>query len=82
LRLNAEPIEKFRVTTITANSLQGRSSGAQISLITKGGTTNLRGTTFLTARRTGFTANDFFNNRAGVTRRQELFLLQGNLIFP
>ena len=68
LRLNAEAIEEFRVTTTNPNASQGRSSGAQISLVTKGGTNNLRGAIFLTGRRTGWTANDFFNNRAGVER--------------
>ena len=68
LRLNAEAIEEFRVTTTNANASQGRSSGAQISLITKGGTNQFRGAVFLTGRRTQWTANDFFNNRAGVTR--------------
>jgi hypothetical protein len=68
LRLNAEAIEEFRVTTTNANASQGRSSGAQISLITKGGTNNLRVAVFLTGRRTAWTANDFFNNRDGVAR--------------
>ena len=68
LRLNAEAIEEFRVTTTTANASQGRSSGAQISLVTKGGTNQLRGAIFLTGRRTAWTANDFFNNRSGVER--------------
>ncbi len=68
LRLNAEAIEEFRVTTTNANASQGRSSGAQISLVTKSGTNNLRGALFLTGRRTGWTANDFFNNRAGLDR--------------
>ena len=68
LRLNAEAIEEFRVTTTTANASQGRSSGAQISLVTKGGTNQLRGAIFLIGRRTGWTANDFFNNTAGVER--------------
>ncbi len=68
LRLNTEAIEEFRVTTTGANASQGRSSGAQISLVTKGGTNTLRGTLFLTGRRTGWTANDFFNNRDGVER--------------
>ncbi|MGI8641169.1 MAG: carboxypeptidase regulatory-like domain-containing protein [Pyrinomonadaceae bacterium] len=68
LRLNAEAIEEFRVTTTNANASQGRSSGAQISLVTRGGTNNARGAIFLTGRRTGWTANDFFNNRAGVER--------------
>ena len=68
LRLNAEAIEEFRVTTANPNASQGRSSGAQISLVTKSGTNQLRGALFLTGRRTGWTANDFFNNRAGVER--------------
>lgn len=68
LRLNAEAIEEFRVTTTTANASQGRSSGAQISLVTKSGTNQFRGAIFLTGRRTAWTANDFFNNKAGVER--------------
>jgi hypothetical protein len=68
LRLNAEAIEEFRVTTTNANSSQGRSAGAQISLVTKSGTNQFRGAIFLTGRRTAWTANDFFNNRANVTR--------------
>ncbi len=68
LRLNAEAIEEFRVTTSNPNASQGRSSGAEISLVTKGGTNQLRGALFLTGRRTGWTANDFFNNKAGVER--------------
>jgi hypothetical protein len=70
LRLNAEAIEEFRVTTTTANSAQGRSSGAQISLITKSGTNDFRGAIFYTGRRTEWTANNFFNNRAGVEREK------------
>ncbi len=68
LRLNAEAIEEFRVTTTNPNAEQGRSSGAQIALVTKGGTNRLRGALFLTGRRTGWTANNFFNNRSGVKR--------------
>jgi hypothetical protein len=68
LRLNAEAIQEFRVTTANPNASQGRSSGAQISLVTKSGTNQLRGALFLTGRRTGWTANDFFNNRSGVER--------------
>ena len=68
LRLNSEAIEEFRVTTTNANASQGRSSGAQISLVTKGGTNQFRGAIFLTGRRTQWTANDFFNNRDGVER--------------
>src|SRR5262245_32250568 len=63
LRLNSEAIEEFRVTTSNANASQGRSSGAQISLITKGGTNVFHGAAFYGGRNDFFDANDFFNNR-------------------
>jgi len=65
LRLNSEAIEEFRVTTSNPNADQGRSSGAQISLITKSGTNEWHGAMFESHRNTVFTANDFFNNRNG-----------------
>jgi len=37
LRLNSEAIEEFRVTTANGNANQGRSSGSQVNLATKGG---------------------------------------------
>jgi hypothetical protein len=68
LRLNSEAIEEFRVNTINANSSQGRSSGAQINLVTKSGTNNWHAAAFESYRGTGFTANTFFNNRNGNPR--------------
>ena len=66
LRLNAEAIDEFRVVTANPNAQFGRSSGAQVSLVTKGGTNELHGSLFLFHRPTVLAANDFFNNRAGV----------------
>jgi len=68
LRLNTEAVEEFRVTTLNANSSQGRSSAAQINLVTKSGTNTFHGAAFEYHRNTIFTANDFFLNRAGVDR--------------
>ena len=68
IRLNAEAIEEFRVTTVNANANQGRSSGAQISLVTKTGTNDWHGALFEANRNTATTANDFFNNRSGIGR--------------
>src|SRR5882724_11912582 len=68
IRLNAEAIEEFRVTTVNANASQGRSSGAQISLVTKSGSNDWHGALFWANRNTATTANDFFNNRSGVPR--------------
>jgi hypothetical protein len=68
LRLNSEAIEEFRVVTVSANADEGRSSAAQINLVTKSGTNSWHGSAFEFHRNTIFTANDFFNNRSGVDR--------------
>lgn len=68
LRITAESVEEFRVTTSNPNAGQGRSSGAQISLSTKSGTNSFRGAGFYIRRPTAGSANTFINNRAGVER--------------
>jgi hypothetical protein len=68
LRLNSEAIEEFRVTTSNPNASQGRSSGAQVSIVTKSGTNDLHGSAFWFHRPTVLSANDFFANRSGVER--------------
>ncbi|MBV9923523.1 MAG: TonB-dependent receptor [Acidobacteria bacterium] len=65
LRLNAEAIDEFRVVTANPNAQFGRSSGAQVALVTKGGTNDFHGVGFWFHRPTVLSANDFFNNRAG-----------------
>ena len=68
LRLNAEAVEEFRVTTANGNANEGRSSGAQVNLVTKSGTNDWHGAAFEFYRGTPFEANDWFNNAAGVPR--------------
>jgi hypothetical protein len=68
LRSTTESIQEFRITTLGANANQGRSSGAQVSLITKSGTNDFRGAAYYFYRPTGGSANSFFNNAAGVSR--------------
>lgn len=68
LRLNSEAVEEFRVVVSNPNANQGRSSGAQISLITKSGSNDWHAAMFFAHRNTIFTANNFFNNRAGIRR--------------
>ncbi|HEY7353720.1 MAG TPA: TonB-dependent receptor [Terriglobales bacterium] len=64
LRLNSESTEEFRVTTANGNANQGRSSGAQINIVTKSGTNGFHGAASEFYRSRGFTANDWFNNHA------------------
>ncbi|HEX7176448.1 MAG TPA: TonB-dependent receptor, partial [Pyrinomonadaceae bacterium] len=68
LRLNSEAVEEFRVVTSNANAQMGRSSGAQVSVVTKSGGNAFSGSAFWFHRPTILTANDFFNNRSGVER--------------
>ena len=68
LRVNPDSVEEFRVTTTNADATKGRSSGAQISLITRGGTNEFHGALYEFHRNTVTTANDWFNNATGVVR--------------
>ncbi len=68
LRATTGAVEEFRITTTNANASQGRSSGAQISLVTRSGTNEFHGQAFYTYRPTQFSANSFFNNLSGTPR--------------
>lgn len=68
LRNTLDSIEEFRVVTNAANADLGRSSGAQVSLVTKSGTNQIHGSAYYFHRNTVTAANDFFNNRAGIER--------------
>lgn len=65
LRVLRDAVQEFRVVTTNPNADSGRSSGAQVSLVTKSGTNDWHGSLFEYHRNTVTSANDFFNNRAG-----------------
>jgi Carboxypeptidase regulatory-like domain len=64
LRSTLDSLQEFRVTTSDANADQGRSSGAQVSLITKGGTNNFHGSVYEYNRNNVGLANDWFNKQS------------------
>lgn len=64
LRETQDSIEEFRVTTGDANADQGRSSGAQVSMVTKSGTNKFHGSAYEYHRPTFTVANDWFNKQA------------------
>lgn len=68
LRVTLDSVQEFRVTTSNPLASQGRSSGAQVALVTKSGTNELHGSLYEYNRNTVTTANNFFNNSAGVQR--------------
>lgn len=65
LRVTPDSVQEFRVTTSVPNADQGRSSGGQVSLVTKSGSNDFHGSLFWYHRNTVTTANDYFNNAAG-----------------
>ncbi len=64
LRETQDSIEEFRVTTGSANADAGRSSGAQVSLVTKSGTNKFHGAAYEFNRPTITVSNDFFVKQA------------------
>ncbi len=69
LRVTPEELQEFRVVTTNANADSGRSSGAQISLITRSGSNEWHGSVYEYYRpKNKFQANNWFNNKAGVAQ--------------
>ncbi len=64
LRSTLDSLQEFRVTTSNANADTGRSSGAQVALVTKSGTNNFHGSVYEYNRTNVGEANDWFNKRA------------------
>jgi len=78
LRTTLDSTEEFRVTTTNANAEAGRSSGAQVSLVTKSGTNKYHGSLYEYNRNTFATANNWFNKQAEL--REDLPNTPGKLI--
>jgi hypothetical protein len=64
VRSTLDSIEEFRVTTVGDNADQGRSSGGQVTLVTKSGTNSFHGSLYEQNRPTVTAANDWFNKQA------------------
>ncbi len=64
LRSTPDSLEEFRVTTTNANADAGRSSGAQVELVTKSGTNKFHGSLYEYNRPTVGVANEWFNKQA------------------
>src|SRR6266576_4837176 len=60
LPVTLDSMQEFRVTTTNYGADAGRSSGAQVSLVTKSGTNNLHGSLYEYHRNTATSANDYF----------------------
>jgi carboxypeptidase family protein len=76
LRTNPDSLQEFRVITSNATAEYGRSSGAQVALVTKSGTNQLHGNLFYFHRNSALSANEWqnnLNNQAKPALRQHQF---------
>ena len=64
LRSTLDSLEEFRVTTTNSNADAGRSSGAQVSMVTKSGTNQFHGSLYEYNRSRIGEANSWFNERS------------------
>jgi len=63
--LNLDAIAEFKVLTSNYQAEYGRSAGGDIKIVTRGGTSDFHGTTYLFHRHEGLNSNSFFNNANG-----------------
>ncbi|MGC9159071.1 MAG: carboxypeptidase regulatory-like domain-containing protein [Terracidiphilus sp.] len=64
LRSTLDSVQEFRVTTGDYGAESGRSSGAQVSVLTRSGTNRVRGSLYEYNRSSVGEANDWFNKQA------------------
>jgi hypothetical protein len=70
LPVTLDSVQEFRVTTTNANADMGRSSGAQVALVTKSGTNHFHGSLYEYHRNTFTSANDYFVKTAELATGQ------------
>lgn len=70
LPVTADSLQEFRTTTSNYDADQGRSSGAQVSMVTKSGTNSFHGSLYEYNRNTATSANDFFVKQAELSAGQ------------
>ena len=70
LRSTLDSTQEYRVTTANANADAGRSSGAQVTLVTKSGTNQFHGSAYEYYRNRYFAANDWFTKQAQAKQGQ------------
>ncbi|HTR24570.1 MAG TPA: TonB-dependent receptor [Terriglobales bacterium] len=64
LKIPLDSVQEFRVTTSNSNADAGRSSGAQVNMVTKSGTNSFHGSLYEVNRSNLGLANDWFNKQS------------------
>lgn len=63
-----DSVQEFRVTTLASGAQYGRSSGAQVELVTKSGSNDWHGSAYWFNRNEKFASNGFMENRLGIDK--------------
>lgn len=66
--VSVDAVSEYKILTSNYQAEYGRSSGAQISVVTKSGTNEFHGSGYLYHRHEGLNANSWLNNRDGRPR--------------
>ena len=75
--LSLDSVQEFKILTGVYQAEYGRSMGAQISVVTKSGTSEYHGSGYWFHRNDSMNANTWFNNRNGLSRPLYRFNDQG-----
>jgi Carboxypeptidase regulatory-like domain/TonB-dependent Receptor Plug Domain len=67
--MSLDSIQEFKILTGVYQAEYGRSMGAQISVVTKSGSSDLHGSGYWFHRHDGLNANNWLNNRNGLPRQ-------------
>ncbi len=67
--ISLNSVQEFRVQTSNYQAQYGRSSGSQISVVTKSGTNQFHGSGYIFHRNEGLNANNWLDNREGLPRQ-------------
>jgi hypothetical protein len=70
MRTTLDSLQEFRVTTGNYDAESGRSSGAQVNLVTKSGTNSIHGSLYEYYRPNFTVANDWFNKQSEIEAGQ------------
>lgn len=71
--VSLDSVQEFRVLTSNYQAEYGRSSSAQISVVTKSGTSEFHGSAYWFHRHEGLNANNWNNNRNGLQRQKQRY---------
>ena len=71
---------EFKVQTNTFDAQMGFTAGATVNVATKSGTNDFHGEAYLYNRDKSRTANNFFNNRAGIDRPERKYNRYGGVL--